>query len=81
MKQKPVHEIRIGSIKATIWANDANGKVIHNVTFSRSYRAGEDWKKTSSFSRSHLDKLAEAIAEADRWIAEAEPKESEIPAA
>ncbi len=78
MKQKPVHEIKVGGIKATIWFNEYNGKVIHNVTFSRSYRAGDEWKQTTSFSRSHLPKLSAAILEAESWIAAMEP---EVPAA
>lgn len=73
MKQKPVHEIKLGSIKATIWENDHNGATIHNVTFSRTYRAGDDWKQTTSFSRSHLQRVSEAATKAAHWIALREP--------
>ena len=55
---KPVHEIRLGSVRAAIWANITQNGVRHSVTISRSYRVGNDWKKlihmekkTYSFSK------------------------------
>ena len=43
--QKPVAEVRIGRVKATIWPNGTEEQPRHNVTFSRLYKddAGE-WK-------------------------------------
>lgn len=73
MNQKPVHEIKVGGIRATIWRNETNGKTIHNVTVSRIYKAGEKFEQTTSFSRSHLPRLYEAILKADHWIALREP--------
>ena len=32
---KPVAELRIGAVKATVWENDVGGITRHNVTFSR----------------------------------------------
>ena len=48
--QKPVAEVRIGRVKATIWLNGTEEQPRHNVTFSRLYKddAGE-WKSTQSF--------------------------------
>lgn len=40
MKLKPVHEIKVGGIRATIWRNENKGKPIHNVTVSRIYLQG-----------------------------------------
>ena len=53
--QKPVAEIRIGRVKATIWLNGTEEQPRHNVTFSRLYKdeAGE-WKSTQSFGRNDL---------------------------
>jgi hypothetical protein len=59
MKQKSVHEIIVGGIRATIWRNETNGTTIHNVTVSRRYKTGDNFKKTTNFSRSHLSKLCE----------------------
>ena len=36
--QKPVDEIRIGRVKATIWRNGTDEQPRHNVTFSRIYK-------------------------------------------
>ena len=57
--QKPVDEIRIGRVKATIWRNGTEDRPRHNVTFSRLYKddAGE-WKSTQSFGRNDLLVLA-----------------------
>lgn len=80
MKNKPAHEIRNGGIKVTIWPNDDQGKTRHSVTVSRSYKAGEEWKQTTSFHKSHLPKLIEALEQAVQWIAVREPAAAETPA-
>ena len=36
--QKPLEEVRIGTVKAAIWQNDVAGKTRYSVTFSRIYR-------------------------------------------
>ena len=54
---KPVHEIRLGSVRAAIWANITQNGVRHSVTISRSYRVGRwtnsnlEAKTTYSFSK------------------------------
>lgn len=69
-KSKPVHEVRLGAIKAAIWANEtANGKR-HNVTFTRLYKDGDEWKRTESFGRDDLPLLAKVADLAHTWIFE-----------
>lgn len=46
---KPVHEVRLGVVKAAIWANDTKVGVRYGVTFQRLYKDGEEWKTTDSF--------------------------------
>ena len=58
--QKPVDEIRIGRVKATIWKNGADEQPRHNVTFSRLYKDGDQWKSTQSFGRNDLLVLAKS---------------------
>lgn len=65
---RPVHEIRIGLVKAVIWANHTTEGVRHNVTFVRSYREGNDWHSTTSFGRDDLLKLSKVADEAHSWI-------------
>ena len=69
-KNKPAHEIRLGAVKATIWQNDtANGKRF-NVTVSRIYKDGDEWKQTSSFDRDDLLLVAKVVDQAHTWIYE-----------
>jgi hypothetical protein len=64
MKNKPISEIRIGTVKAAIWQNKAGDGIRHNVTFSRGYKDGETWKNTDSFGRDDLPKLILAAQKA-----------------
>ena len=65
---RPVHKLRIGLIKAAIWANVTREGMIFNVTFERSYHDGEAWKSSNSFGRDDLLKLAKVADEAHSWI-------------
>ncbi|WLD14679.1 hypothetical protein [Planctellipticum variicoloris] len=67
-KQQPVHEIRLGAVKATIWENQTTVGTRHNVTVSRIYKDGEEWKQTESFGRDDLQLLAKVIDQAHTWI-------------
>ena len=64
MKNKPISEIRIGTVKAAIWQNKAGVSIRHNVTFTRIYKDGEEWKNTDSFGRDDLPKLILAAQKA-----------------
>lgn len=68
---KPVHEIRLARIKAAIWENDTQNGAMHNVTLSRLYKDGEDWKDSTSFGRDDLLLLAKVCDQAHTWIHEA----------
>ncbi|MHB0960890.1 MAG: hypothetical protein ACYC0X_33425 [Pirellulaceae bacterium] len=57
-KQKPVHEVRLGRIKAVVWENDTQNGTRHNVTFTRLYKDGDQWKDSTSFGRDDLPLLA-----------------------
>ena len=67
---KPVAELRIGAVKATVWENEGGGIPRCNVTFSRIYRDGDDWKTTLSFGFSNLLTLAKLADQAHTLIAE-----------
>ena len=69
-KQKPAHEIRLGRVKATIWANETDNRTRHNVTVSRIYKDGDDWKQTASFGRDDLPLVAKVADMAHLWIYE-----------
>lgn len=67
-KAKPVHEVRLGRIKAAIWANETENGVRHNVTITRLYKDGNDWKTSASFGREELPLVAKVADLAHSWI-------------
>ena len=67
---KPVAELRIGAVKATVWENDVGGITRHNVTFSRIYRDGDQWKTTQSLGFNDLLVLAKLADQKNTLIAE-----------
>lgn len=69
-KVRPVHEVRMGRIKAAIWENETQNGSRHNVTVSRLYRDGEQWKDSSSFGRDDLPLVAKVVDQAHSWIFE-----------
>ena len=69
-KQKPAHEIRLGRVKATIWANETDNGTRHNVSVARLYKDGEEWKQTTSFGRDDLPLVAKVVDLAHLWIYE-----------
>src|SRR5881392_2942231 len=68
IKERPIHEVRLGLISAAIWKNDSQNGVWYNTTFSRSYKNGDKWSSTDSFGRDDLLLLAKAADAAHSWI-------------
>ena len=68
-KKKPFHRIPLGNIVAAIWKNETkDGRFWFNVTVSRSYKDGDEWKDTSTFRRDDLPIVAKALDMAYAWI-------------
>ena len=42
-KKRPVHEVRIGRVRAAIWENETENGTFFNVTLSRLYKDGEPY--------------------------------------
>ncbi len=70
MSQRPVHEIRIGRVRGAVWVNETQNGPRYNVTFNRSYKDGEQWKTSQSFSREDLPLLWKVADQAHSWIYE-----------
>ena len=63
--KKPVHEVRLGRIRASVWQN---GKM-YNTTLSRLYKDDNDqWANSTSFGRDDLPILAKVADRAHSWI-------------
>lgn len=78
-KTRPAHEIRLGFIKAVIWANrSGEGPVRHNVQIRRLYKddPNGDWKSTDSLGRDDLLTAGKVLDMAHSWIHE-QGKETE----
>ena len=71
-RNQPVHEVRLGGIKAAIWQNETQTGVRYNVTFSRLYKDGDQWKSSDSFGRDDLLLLGKVADRAHSWIIEPE---------
>ena len=69
-KKRPVHELRIGAIRAAIWRNEGANGPWHGVSFERLYRDGEEWNSSASFGRDDLLVLAKLADQAHTWIIE-----------
>lgn len=81
---KPVHEIRLGRIRASVWANQSETGVSHSVTITRLYKPveAEKWASTDGFYRDDLLVVAKVADLANTWIYEhgAREKADEEPA-
>lgn len=69
-KQKPIHEIRLGAVKATIWENETDNGKRHNVQIARLYKDGDEWKQTTSFGRDDLPLVSKVSNMAHTFIFE-----------
>ena len=67
---RPVHDLRLGAIKASIWENTFGENTRYNVTLSRIYkdRESNQWKSTESFGRDELLLVAKVADSAHTWI-------------
>ena len=65
---KPVHEIRLGSVRAAIWANQNQNGIRHSVTISRSYKDDTGWKRTNTYGRDDLPALEKVAELAQVWV-------------
>ena len=66
--KRPIHEVRLGLIKAAVWKNETETGVRYNATLSRLYRDGEQWKSTESFGRDDLLLVAKVADLTHSWI-------------
>ena len=74
-KKKPVHEIPLGLVKATLWANQTNGEgVRYRASLSCRYKAGDQWKECTSYTPVELALISKACDMAATWILQQETK-------
>ena len=66
--EKPVQEIRLGSVKVSLWANSFENAVRYNATVCRLYKDGEAWKTSESFGKDELPLVIKALDMAHTWM-------------
>lgn len=70
-KKQPAHEIKLGRIRVTIWANETEDqKVWFNAVVSRLYKNGNRWIGTTTLGHDDLPSAMQAISMAYAWICE-----------
>jgi hypothetical protein len=67
---RPACEMRLGHLKAVVWANETSAGIRHSVTFARLYRKEEQWEESSSFNRDDLLLLGKLADQVHTWICE-----------
>jgi hypothetical protein len=67
-KTRPVHVVRFGSVRASVWENHTQNGVMHSVTVTRSFKEGDEWHESTSFAREEIVLASKALDEAHSWI-------------
>ena len=67
---RPIHEIRLGRIKAAIWQNESEHGIHYSVSVTRIYRKEDRWQSTASFGRDDLPLVAKVADMAHTWLYE-----------
>lgn len=67
-QDRPVHEIRLGKVKAAIWRNETEAGPRHSVSITRIYKSEAGWETSSSFGRDELPLVSKVADQAHLWI-------------
>ena len=62
--QKPAAKLRDGAIVAALWKKEGEHGVFFNTTIARTYKEGDTYKETNSFSGSELLRVSRIAAKA-----------------
>lgn len=73
----PVFSCRHRALKAAVWRNDLENGPMFNTTVSRSYKDGETWKESGSFSYDDVLIVAELLRTCHGFISREMGKASE----
>ena len=68
MARQPVHVVRLGLIKASVWRNRRNAGDRYSITVVRLFKNGSTWKQSTRFGRDDLPVVRLALDEAHTWM-------------
>jgi hypothetical protein len=69
-RQIPIHELQLGSVRATIWEESSYDGPKYQVSISRAFRRGESSHGIDRFEPEDLPVIAEVVDLAHLWICE-----------
>lgn len=67
---KPVKSFALNFVEAAIWEHQNGGKTRFKITLNRSYKDGDEWKRTQSLDPSDIPYALLVLQDALRWEAE-----------
>jgi hypothetical protein len=67
-QDRPVHEIRLGKVKAAIWRNETEAGPRHSVSITRIYKTESGWESSTAFGRDELPLVSRVADQAHLWI-------------
>lgn len=70
MANRPIHEIRLGKVKAAIWKNETDSGIRYSVNIVRIFRTDDGWDSSTSFGRDELPLVAKVADKVHSWIYE-----------
>lgn len=64
----PEHTVKVGNIQLAIWNNktDKGGQI--SVSIDKSYKSGDEWKRTKSFNPNDLVKVQLGITKVLEYL-------------
>ena len=68
MANRPVHEIRLGKVKAAIWKNETDAGIRYSVSIVRIFKTDEGWDSSPTFGRDELPLVAKVADMVHTWI-------------
>jgi len=58
----PEHTIKVGGVQIALWVNSSKKGTFSSVTIDRSYKDGDEWKRTKTFRLTDLVKIQIGIS-------------------
>ncbi len=80
MANRPIHEIRLGKVKAAIWRNETDSGIRYSVAIVRIFRTDNGWESSPSFGRDELPLVAKVADRVHSWIYEQNDRSDSVSA-
>jgi len=65
---RPEHTVKCGGIQIAIWSNETSKGTFQSVTIDKSYKDGDNWKRTKSFKPVDLVKIQLGLTEVLKYL-------------